>query len=86
MPAWTFHDLRRSCATGMGRIGIAPHIIETVLNHASGFRSGVAGVYQRHPYLDERRRALNTWASHISSLSESREPPANVFPLRGARK
>ena len=44
MPAWTFHDPRRSCATRMGRIGIAHHIIETALNHASGFRSGVAGV------------------------------------------
>jgi integrase len=83
--AWTFHDLRRSCATGMGRIGIQPHIIETVLNHSSGFRSGVAGVYQRHPYLEERRRALDAWADHLARLAAPSPPKDNVVALRGAR-
>lgn len=68
LPVWTFHDLRRSCATGMGRLGIPPHIIEAVLNHSSGFRAGIAGVYQRHPYLEERRHALDSWGSHILRL------------------
>jgi integrase len=78
MPAWTFHDLRRSCATGMGRIGIPPHVIETVLNHSSGFRGGVAGVYQRHPYIEERRRALEAWAQHLRSLTTPLDAPGNV--------
>ena len=82
LPAWTLHDLRRSCATGMGRLGIAPHIIETVLNHSSGFRSGIAGVYQRHPYLEERRRALDTWAEHVSSLAAPRNPARNVVAFK----
>jgi integrase len=81
MPAWTFHDLRRSCATGMGRIGIPPHIIETVLNHSSGFRSGVAGVYQRHPYLEERRHALESWARHLRSLVTPDDATSNVVPF-----
>jgi integrase len=85
MPSWTIHDLRRSCATGMARIGTAPHIIETVLNHSSGFRAGIAGVYQRHPYLEERRHALNAWAAHITGLAAPQEPTANVVSFRGAR-
>jgi integrase len=79
LPDWTFHDLRRSCATGMGRLGIQPHIIETVLNHSGGFRSGIAGVYQRHPYLEERRRALEMWAHHVCGLSE--RASKNVLPF-----
>ena len=77
---WTLHDLRRSCATGMGRIGIAPHIIETVLNHSSGFRGGIAGVYQRHPYMEERRQALETWGKHVTSPDEIKpgEPTGNI--------
>ncbi|MBL7099979.1 MAG: integrase arm-type DNA-binding domain-containing protein [Alphaproteobacteria bacterium] len=86
MPAWTLHDLRRSCATGMARIGVAPHIIETVLNHMSGFRSGIAGVYQRHPYVEERRRALEAWAQHLQSFVDPAEPGANVVSLRGAKR
>ena len=82
LPAWTLHDLRRSCATGMGRLGIAPHIIETVLNHSSGFRAGIAGVYQRHPYLEERRKALDTWAEHVTSLAAPREPSRNVIAFK----
>jgi integrase len=83
LPRWTLHDLRRSCATGMGRIGITPHVIETVLNHSSGFRSGIAGVYQRHPYMEERRHALEAWAEHIISLSCPKSPMTNVISLKG---
>jgi integrase len=82
MLAWTFHDLRRSCATGMGRIGIPPHVIETVLNHASGFRAGIAGVYQRHPYVEERRHALDAWGAHLRSLVTPTDAPRNVVALR----
>jgi len=83
--AWTFHDLRRSCATGMGRIGIPPYIIEAVLNHSSGFRAGVAGVYQRQPYLEERRHALNAWAEHIAALSKPKAHRDNVVEMKNRR-
>jgi integrase len=78
LPPWTLHDLRRSCATGMARLSVQPHVIEAVLNHSSGFRAGIAGVYQRHDYLEERRKALFLWASHITSLATPRGPMANV--------
>jgi integrase len=79
LPAWTLHDLRRSCATGMARIGVQPHVIEAVPNHSSGFRAGVAGIYQRHPYLEERRHALDAWADHIVQLLAPQEPTAKVI-------
>jgi integrase len=67
-PAWRFHDLRRTAATSMAAIGVAPHIIEAVMNHISGFRSSVAGTYNRHSYLEEKRVALEQWASHLLTL------------------
>ncbi len=82
LPPWTLHDLRRSCATGMARIGIQPHIIEVVLNHSSGFRSGVAGVYQRHPYLAERRHALEAWSDHLLKCAHQRDALTTVVNLR----
>ena len=65
IPPWRLHDLRRTCATGMAEIGIAPHIVEAVLNHVSGARAGVAGVYNRAAYLPEKKAALERWAAHI---------------------
>jgi integrase len=59
---WTLHDLRRTVASGMARLGIAPHVCEKVLGHESGAISGVAAVYNRHDYGDEKRRALEAWA------------------------
>ena len=85
IPAWTLHDLRRSCATGMAELGIAPHVIEAVLNHISGARAGVAGIYNRSELLPERRAGLERWASHIEGLVSGK--PANVVPLpKGRRK
>jgi integrase len=77
---WTPHDARRTCATGMADIGIAPHIVEAVLNHVSGFRSGVAGVYNRSRYEPEKRRALDRWAEHLEAVIAGRK--AVVTPLR----
>lgn len=68
MPYWTLHDLRRSTATHMAQLGVQPHIVEAVLNHASGTISGVAGVYNRYAYFDEKRDALNQWHAKIRSL------------------
>jgi integrase len=80
---WTLHDLRRTVATLMAdRLGVLPHIIEAVLNHVSGHRAGVAGIYNRASYSAEMSRALALWAAHILSLIEGREP--NVIPLWGA--
>jgi integrase len=66
---WHLHDLRRTCATQLGELGILPHITEAVLNHYSGHRAGVAGVYQRAKYADEMRTALQRWADHLDQIT-----------------
>jgi integrase len=78
-PPWRLHDLRRTCATGMAELGIAPHIVEAALNHISGAKAGVAGTYNRAAYAEEKKAALERWANHIIALVEGR--PANVTPL-----
>ena len=65
---WRLHDLRRTCVSGMARLGIAPHVADKILNHQSGTISGVAAVYQRHDFLAERKDALNRWGEHVSGL------------------
>jgi len=77
---WTLHDLRRSVATGMAELGVAPHIIEAVLNHVSGHKAGIAGVYNRATYEKEKRAALATWADHVLAAVEGR--PATIVPMR----
>jgi integrase len=78
---WTLHDLRRTTVTGMNELGIAPHVVEAVVNHLSGrARAGVAGVYNRATYLPEKRAALARWAEHLMSEIEGRE--RKVIPLR----
>src|SRR6516225_11710828 len=66
---WRLHDLRRSCATGMAELGVQPHIIEAVLNHVSGHKGGVAGIYNRAKYADEMRSALQRWADHLDTIT-----------------
>jgi len=66
---WTLHDLRRSFASGLQRLGVAPHIVELALNHRSGTFSGVAGIYQRHRYAKEVRDAFELWSQHIEALT-----------------
>ncbi len=63
--AWRLHDLRRTCVSGMARLGIAPHVADKVLNHQGGTISGVAAVYQRHDFLAERKIALEMWGAHV---------------------
>ncbi|MEQ1716833.1 MAG: tyrosine-type recombinase/integrase [Hyphomicrobium sp.] len=65
---WTLHDLRRTVATGMAREGVAPHVVERLLNHVSGTFGGVAGIYNRFGYLDEMRAALEQWERRIEVL------------------
>lgn len=66
---WRLHDLRRTATTGMARRGIAPHVVEKVLNHISGTISGVAAVYNRYGYDAERREALDKWGEFLDDLS-----------------
>jgi integrase len=65
---WRLHDLRRTCVSGMARLGIAPHVADKILNHQGGTISGVAAVYQRHEFLLERREALERWGTHLANL------------------
>jgi integrase len=65
---WVVHDLRRTVASGMARLGISLAIIEKVLNHVSGSFAGIVGVYQRHEFAEEKRAALEKWADHVERL------------------
>ena len=56
----------------MANLGVQPHVIETILNHASGFKAGVGGVYNRSPYAAEKAAALELWDWHIASIVELR--------------
>lgn len=83
IPRWTFHDLRRTAATGMARLGVPVRTTEAVLNHVSGTGGGIVAVYQRHDYADEKRQALDAWARHVAALVDGRRE--NVVALLGAR-
>jgi integrase len=65
---WRLHDLRRTCVSGMARLGVAPHVADKILNHQAGTISGVAAVYQRHEFLVERQKALDVWGAHLGKL------------------
>jgi integrase len=69
MPPWRLHDLRRTAASGLARLGINLPVIEKVLNHASGSFAGIVGVYQKHSFADEKRAALEAWGRHIQRLA-----------------
>jgi integrase len=79
---WTLHDLRRTGATMMAEtLGTAPHIIEAILNHVSGHKAGVAGIYNRATYATEKKAVLLTWADHVRALASG----GKVIPLRRAK-
>ena len=65
---WRVHDIRRTVATRMGDIGVQPHVVESVLNHVSGHKAGVAGVYNRSAYAAEKQAALSLWAAHVNAI------------------
>jgi integrase len=83
IPPWRIHDLRRTAATGMAEIGIAPHIVEACLNHISGAKAGVAGTYNRAVYAPEKKMALERWSAHVEGLISGR--PAKAVPMRRAK-
>jgi integrase len=80
IPEWRLHDLRRTMASGMARLGHAPHVVEAVLNHTGGTISGVAAVYNRYTYADEKCRALEVWGRFVVDLVQGSAP--NVVRLR----
>jgi integrase len=80
---WRLHDLRRTCATEMAELGIPPHIIEVVLNHISGHKAGVAGVYNRAEHTAERKAALEIWATHVEALVAG--PSAKVLAFKSVQ-
>ena len=73
VPDWRGHDLRRTAATGMATLGIAPHVIERILNHSGGIVSGVAAIYNRHSYVAECKDALQLWADHVVEIAGDRD-------------
>jgi integrase len=77
IPHWTLHDLRRTFATGLQRLGVRLEVTEALLNHVSGSRSGIVGFYQRHAWMDEMRAALVMWENHIALLpAPAKLPPS----------
>lgn len=83
MPGWTLHDLRRTMVTMMNeRLRIAPHVVEACVNHVSGgAKAGVAGVYNKALYMEDRRRALEAWATYLGGLINPKDT-TNVVKLR----
>jgi len=77
---WRVHDLRRTCRTGMARLGVPEVVSERVLNHQA---QGLAKVYNQHEYLDEKRDALDRWAQEVGNIIEP--PPENVVKLKAKR-
>jgi integrase len=75
---WRIHDLRRTLATGLQRLGVRLEVTEAVLNHVSGSRAGIVGVYQRHDWASEKRAALDAWSNHVLTIAEGRTPSAKV--------
>ena len=84
VPKWILHDLRRTATTGMARLKVPPHVADKILNHTGGTISGVAAVYNRFAYLDERSAALEAWASHVMALVKPEKDHKQRHPNAGA--
>jgi integrase len=78
---WRFHDLRRTTASGLQRLGVRTEVIERCLNHRSGVYRGPSGVYQRDPLIDEVRAGLQKWADYVGDLVTGSKA-ATVVTLR----
>jgi integrase len=83
---WHLHDIRRSVATRMADLGVQPHVIEAVLNHQSGTKAGVAGIYNRSSYEREVRSALALWADHVRALATGGKPKVILLPITAGGK
>jgi integrase len=81
---WVIHDLRRTCATGLQKLGVRLEVTESVLNHVSGSRGGITGIYQRYDFASEKAAALAAWAARLEAVVEGREAGSNVVELRAS--
>jgi integrase len=84
VPPWTIHDLRRTCAGGLQRLGVPLPVTERVLNHVSGSFGGIVGVYQRHEYAEEKREALTRWAERVEAIVSGQEARVVTLPRRAS--
>jgi integrase len=86
LPEWRLHDLRRTLASGLARLGHPPHVVEAVLNHTNGTISGVAAIYNRYSYLAEKQQALEAWGQFIEAVAADQRLPVSILrpvPLAG---
>jgi hypothetical protein len=81
LASWNVHNVRRTVATGLQRLDVRLEVTEAVLNHISGSRGGIAGVYQRHDWAAEKRAALDAWATHVRSIVEGGINGTNVVKM-----
>jgi integrase len=81
---WVFHDLRRTVATNLQKLGVRLEVTEAVLGHTSGSRAGIVGIYQRHKFADEKRAALEAWARRLDAIVTGK-PAGNVVELAAIR-
>jgi hypothetical protein len=72
---------RRTLATGLQRLGVRLEVTEAVLNHLSGSRAGVVGIYQRHDWAEEKRVALDAWSAHLLVAAEGKPMARKVLPF-----
>jgi integrase len=84
MAGWIIHDIRRSVATNLQKLGVRLEVTEAVLGHVSGSRAGIVGIYQRHPWADEKRAALDTWARRLEAIVTG-AVASNVVKLSAVR-
>jgi integrase len=84
MPDWRFHDFRRAGVTMLATMGFAPHVCDRILNHITGTITGVAAIYQRSEFLNERKAALDAWAAAVLRVAEGTAAKGNVVALRRA--
>jgi integrase len=82
--SWRLHDVRRTTASGLQRLGVPVPVVEKALNHVSGTFRGIVSTYQTHDYADEVRIALQKWADYVEQLVAGK--PARVLPLHGRRR
>jgi integrase len=75
---WRYHDLRRTMATGMAKLGVDLPVVEKILNHTSGSFAGVVGIYQRHSFAEEKRAALDAWGHYVKVLIYKQDPSISI--------
>lgn len=81
IPDWRFHDFRRSGVTALVGMRVPPHVADKLLNHVTGAIQGVAAVYQRHEFMEERRQAaLTAWAEHVLGAVRTAAQTAGIRP------